>query len=607
MYIPNSEKQVHIPNTPYEPGDILVTVTNEPINSIIYNNPNRIKVNNNRLQPLSPASLQPDTIPIGLNIGAIEHIYPNDIKNLPTNNDYGGNEYNIDIITNGDNGYIYNGPNKGPMNVAKNMNSNKLNFPNRDSDGNADIIEQQWWSNKIKYPNKNPQGQPNKHYPNIGGLNEHVYTFKSNDASYPSGGLEDMNNPISNRHVTFNIWFNQQMKSFQDIKLPHDIKSIDTIVLRSLVLETLSENSIHVSPDGVITDSKGMVIDAANLELRPMLIGETVNQKILRNSLNKIILPKHLPYLEGILVTLVYPSQVLGIIPLGKTYLPSTTYVVDSKISQPAIVNSSYIYRYPNGNSASYSGTNSGSYPLTVKETYSGGNNGVSSYPYSGNREPKYSYTYSNIYRDPLPASYSYSGGKIEPNWGSNKEPNLGVTEVSYWSSGPYTNVPQGPYMGANWNPTKIIQPLGERRKLSDVKIKHHYEAPKQRKNKKKGKGLLTEKPEITNPKEVTANVSTEHIFEPININASESGRRFSLPSMKGVVKTLLYLLSDLPSRRDNKLESNSTEDLDILNGSENSSDNDDRPDFRIIGGNAATGSGTPLSNKGRSGYNHYI
>ncbi|KAJ8728657.1 hypothetical protein PYW07_006353 [Mythimna separata] len=428
--------------------------------------------------------------------------------------------------------------------------------------------QQVYPGNSIAIPDNIPSGPGNRQsFPDlyIGGLDQHVvYSFPTNQgANKQQPSSQDINNPPSAQYMTFNVWFNEQMKRFQNIKMPNDIKTVDSDTLRILVQKTFNENNIYVSADGVLTDSKGIVIDAANLELRPLLLGETFSHQFLQSVRQVIKLPKHLPYLEGILVTLVSPPQILGIIPLGKTYLPETSYVAPP-LGGLANANGSKIYISSMGTSTKVP------YTLVYKEMYPGPTN---NYAYSSaNEVPTSGNLNSETYSKVVALTYPYSG--------ENKKPQIGLADPTYWTSGPYQTDSQLPYPTANWKPSEILQYLGMRRKMSDAKIEHHYEAPKKSKQKKGDAS-----------KEITA-------VEPFpNINGTESGRRFSSPSLKGVMKTLLYILDDLPSRRG----LNATEGVDTEN--ESKSNVDENPDFRIIGGSAATGSGTPLSNKGRSGY----
>ncbi|KAJ8720951.1 hypothetical protein PYW08_006416 [Mythimna loreyi] len=662
MYTPNANKQMLIPDIPYEAGDGLTTITTENVYTLLYNNPNKIKVYNDNFQTLVPPVTE--SFAIGLHTGAIEHVYPNADNYLNPNNNYKGNEYNF--VPNGG----HNEPNKESTNYPNNAFPEPYNwmannyqftkpddplaipvnpqitpdnaqafplnpqgpeaqaFPHNHQTGpdntqtiTEDLVavpvgpqssshnlqaipldpqsalpnpqafpgnQQVYPGNSIAIPDNtkpvpaNPQAIPvNIHAdpgnpqsfpdPYVGGLDQHiVYSFPTNQgANKQQQDSQDNSNPMSAQYMTFNVWFNEQMKRFQNIKMPNDIKTIDSDTLRILVQKTFYENNIYVSADGVLTDNKGMVIDAANLELRPLLLGETFNHQILQNVHKVIKLPKHLPYLEGILVTLVSPPQILGIIPLGKTYLPETSYIAPP-LGGLGSANGSKIYINSIGASTKIP------YTLAYKEIKPG-----STYYYtysSPNEVPKSGSSNSEIKH--LAVAYPYSGEGQKPQQGQN--------ERTYWSSGPYQTGSQLPYPTANWKPSEILQFLGLRRKMPDAKIEHHYEAPK--KSKQKGNRGKDDKGDAL--KEVTT-------IEPFSIiNGTESGRRFPAPSLKGVMKTLLYLLDDLPSRRG----LNATEVVDAVSESKSSNDAEN-PDFRIIGGSAATGSGTPVSNKGRSGY----
>lgn len=651
MYTPSAKKQALIPDIPYDSGDGLVTVTTENVYTLLYNNPFKIKVFNDHIQTLVPKVT--DSLAIGLNTGAIENIYPNSDSYLIPNNDNKGNEYSLApnvIVANGPSGEFVKEPQKlkktstnipdsafpeqydsnnitpgqywmpsnypytqpdTPVAVPLNPQSGPNNTQTFLEDPLALIVDPQYSPYKLQatplnspsvlpnpqafpentqvYPG-NSEFTPDNHqvapgnaqaFPDsyVGGIDQHaVFTFQSDQGlNKLQPGSQDINNPLSTQYLTFDVWFKQQMKRFQNIHLPNEIKTIDSNVLRILVQKTFYENNIYVSADGVITNGKGVVIDAANLELRPLLLGETFSHQILQNVHKVIKLPKHLPYLEGILVTLVSPPQILGIIPLGKTYLPETSYIAPS-LGGLTSVNGSKMYISGIGNYAK------GPLNLAYKEIYPGP---TKYYAYSSpKRVPLSGNSNSETYSKTLAIAYPYSSG--------NQKPQLGLNERTNWSSGPYQTVSQLPYPTANWNPSELLQLLGQRRKMTDAKIQHHYETPT--KTRKKGTGrikLIDEKGNVL--QEVTT-------IEPFpSINGTESGRRFPSSSLSGVMKTLLYLLNDLPSRRG----LNSTEAVEIVKESE--SNDGGGPDFRIIGGNAATGSGTPLSNKGRSGYTENV
>lgn len=92
--------------------------------------------------------------------------------------------------------------------------------------------------------------------------------------------------------------------------------------------------------------------------------------------------------------------------------------------------------------------------------------------------------------------------------------------------------------------------------------------------------------------------------------------RRVSSLVVKGVLKTLIQMIIEnfvnknnqegKPEKEGDKTETSEVKVNDTV-GKPNAlrqagNDDNDGPDFRIIGGSAVTGSGSPLSNKGRSG-----
>ncbi|KAF9804343.1 hypothetical protein SFRURICE_011958 [Spodoptera frugiperda] len=637
MYTPSVEKQILIPDIPYDSNDGLVTLTNENINMLFYNNPYKIIVYNDRLETLNPTIVS--SLPIGLHQGEIEDILPgaNDgtSPNDQDSNDYDYNAYGKPQY----NGYddsdqqqpgvpsvvpLDFDPNNFPGNdlgpdqnwVGPNTNLDGLEpdqnwvvpntnveglgpdqnwvVPNTDEEGLGP--DQNW-----VVPNTNVDGLgPNQNWviPNINveGLKEISAVLNSNDLqdpllpesqafpltpddklqsqlvySFPNlGDLE------TSQVENFDVWFKQQLKRFQHPHFPGDLKTIDSNLLKILVIKIFSENKIFVSTSGVITGPNGEIIDTANLELRPLLLGEKINLQIFNNSQKKISLLKRLPFLEGILVTLVSPPQILGIIPLGKIYLTKSSIYMDQILGQLSAVNSSKVYTSKYTDATVYVNPSQStlnhilSEPGKVKvESLSS----ISSEGNTGNWE-------TDLQAQAVPLS--------------DKETQL-TSAGLYRKNGQYYSAPNVPY--PNWHPLVEMQPLGQRRKLN-VKIEHLVEPPPIKTRKKINY-------DSSSQKDAKTNVTTTTTPEPsVNVNSTEPARRFSGPLLKGMLKTLMLLLNDSPSRRNYESNQNTTQNFDIISDSELTKYDEDGPDFRIIGGSAATGSGTPVSSKGRSGSN---
>lgn len=127
-------------------------------------------------------------------------------------------------------------------------------------------------------------------------------------------------NVETEENISFDKWFHQQIESLQNVHLLEHTQSINNEVLRSQVQKTLVDNDMAINPSGIITDSSGVPIHLDNLQLRPILIGDSVtNQQILAG------VDKDIPYLEGIIVTIADPPKVLNVIDLGKTYITKTS------------------------------------------------------------------------------------------------------------------------------------------------------------------------------------------------------------------------------------------------------------------------------------------
>ncbi|CAH0663900.1 unnamed protein product [Spodoptera exigua] len=496
MFTPNLDKQMLIPDIPYDSNDVLVTVTNENIDTLFYNNPNKIKVHNDYLETVNPTVVS--SLPIGLNQGEIEHIFPGYTDDISLNDKESSNEYDNDD-------YVV-----PPYKSSDNANLAQVeaqtvplkSFPENDFEAN-----QNW-----ALPNKNLDGfeetlqgvLPSSSAfllpPEDNIQQKLVYSFQYND-----------NTATSQDHLSFDAWFKQQMKRFQNPHFPSDLKSIDSDLLKVLVIKIFSKNKINISSNGVITGPNGETIDTANLELRPLLLGEKISLQIFNTNHKKINLLKRLPFMEGILVTLVSPPQILGIIPLENIRIESISSFTSDQ---------------------------------------------------DGGRKGKWE-TDNKAQAIPLP------------------------DERTQWNTGLYYSAPNVPY--PNWHPLVEIQPSGKRRKFN-AKIEHIFEPPtKTRKNAVDGTQTAMKE----------ANTKATSTIKP-PVNSSEPKKKLSEPLLKGMLKTLMDLLNDTPRRGQPK--SNTTHNFDIISDSELTKYEEDGPDFRIIGGSAATGSGTPVSSKGRSG-----
>ncbi|XP_022823362.1 uncharacterized protein LOC111354255 [Spodoptera litura] len=725
MYTPSAEKQMLIPDIPYDSNDGLLTLTNENVDMLFYDNPYKIKVYNDRFETLNPTVVS--SLPIGLHQGEIEHILPgaNDDTNSNDNDSSNGYDYNayanpqyngyddanlpqpeaspikpLDFDSNGSPGnnlepnqntnpeslvpdQNWVDPNTNPDSlgpgqnwVVPNINSDGLRpgehwvvpntnleglgpdqnlvdpgtnpeslgpgqnwvVPNTNSDGlgpgqhrvvpntNPESLgpDQNWVDPSTKpdglesdqnwvVPNTNPESLgPDQNWvvpsTNIEGLgpdqhwiipNKKPENFEEISAVLNANDLQDPLLPESqafplapddklrsqivysflgdlatSQAGTFDAWFKQQMKRFQHPHFPGDLKNIDSNLLKTLVVKIFSENKIYISTNGVITGPNGEIIDIANLELRALLLGEKINLEIFNNSEKKISLLKRLPFLEGILVTLVSPPQILGIIPLGKIYLTKSSIYMDQILGQLSAINSSKVYTskytdatvYLNPSQSTLNRFLSEPGKISVESISS-----ISSAGNTGNWE-------TNLHAQAVPLS--------------NKETQLSRAGP-YWNSGQYYSAPNVPY--PNWNPLVEIQPLGQRRK-SNVKIEHLVEPPPIKTRKKINDDPSTQKDTKT---KVTTTITPSG-----NVNSTEPARRFSGPILQGMLKTLMLLLNDTPIRRQYQSKQNTTQNFDIISDSELTKYDEDGPDFRIIGGSAATGSGTPVSSKGRSGYN---
>lgn len=115
-----------------------------------------------------------------------------------------------------------------------------------------------------------------------------------------------------------------------------DLNTIDVEALTMLILQILIENEINVSPDGLLTDIRGSLLDPSNLIIKPILLDSSVSYDHLLQKL-----------LKGYIISLKNPPKVLGIIPFVKTYVPKPvrySVIHDKKATTP-----NYTSRRSNG------------------------------------------------------------------------------------------------------------------------------------------------------------------------------------------------------------------------------------------------------------------
>lgn len=143
-----------------------------------------------------------------------------------------------------------------------------------------------------------------------------------NKANHFNDNMHEDKENLPKRLSTFDDWFKEQMVAVENQKMSKGVNKIDSDGLRSLVLKTLLENHYHLSAKGMMVDDSGTPMDLNNLELRPILVGSAVKFKSLE-LIPQITFPETLPYLQGILIILIHPFRILGVIPVGKTYVSS--------------------------------------------------------------------------------------------------------------------------------------------------------------------------------------------------------------------------------------------------------------------------------------------
>lgn len=144
------------------------------------------------------------------------------------------------------------------------------------------------------------------------------------DLNYPSLPKEKQVQLIypykGNYFDVFENWFKNQMEEFRESQTTNN--DLNDIFVRRLVQEILLQNDIFITKAGIITKD-GVKLNINNLNLRPIMIGDSVGyDKLLETGEQFNAIPK-LNYLKAVLVSLINPPKVLGVIPLGKMHIPN--------------------------------------------------------------------------------------------------------------------------------------------------------------------------------------------------------------------------------------------------------------------------------------------
>ncbi|XP_039747979.1 uncharacterized protein LOC120625113 [Pararge aegeria] len=237
----------------------------------------------------------------GLNLINLAKHTPDEITILDNLNKPGENDKNT-LITS---------PKALPQSHNNNLNQN-FNLP----------FWQPNHSTKGTLIDTNGSNMPIDALPGLGGLVKYIPLKSQNPGVF---GIMSQSRPTDSKsieylsskydHPIFNSWLSKQRLSILSNR-PFMSNAINFHLLRRLLIKALYENGIHLSSDGDLHDSNGNILTLANLELRPILLSDPlVFEKLIASK--KCVIPYNIPYLEAIIVTLVYPPRILAIIPLG--------------------------------------------------------------------------------------------------------------------------------------------------------------------------------------------------------------------------------------------------------------------------------------------------
>ncbi|CAG9782561.1 unnamed protein product [Diatraea saccharalis] len=160
------------------------------------------------------------------------------------------------------------------------------------------------------------------------GINHKKNLEHHHDYSKSELNVDNIFDPIASLyglHTNFNEWFNQQI-----YVLNNNDKQLDSIYdleyLKLKIREILQDNRIKII-DGILYNKNGVPINAANLKLHLISIGDTSLYKNLLNLKGiSSLLPTNLKNVDIIAVTQTFPSKLLGVVPLKKACDSHTPY-----------------------------------------------------------------------------------------------------------------------------------------------------------------------------------------------------------------------------------------------------------------------------------------
>ncbi|XP_072945288.1 uncharacterized protein [Epargyreus clarus] len=125
--------------------------------------------------------------------------------------------------------------------------------------------------------------------------------------------------PQGSNNIKFNDWFNKQLSY---VVLYDSGKQSNMDELRKNIRDVLEKNGIFVSNAGFLIN-QGNVLKMSNVMLRPILIGDPVEYQTFNQQTGYYnVAPAEISYHQMILIISIDPPEVLGVVPMGKAFLP---------------------------------------------------------------------------------------------------------------------------------------------------------------------------------------------------------------------------------------------------------------------------------------------
>ncbi|XP_063537816.1 uncharacterized protein LOC134747167 [Cydia strobilella] len=116
----------------------------------------------------------------------------------------------------------------------------------------------------------------------------------------------------------FGHWLREQLRitTLNGNRIP--TSTADIIALDRAIRNVLLQNGWIVTGEGTLLDGSGKISSLDNLKLRPILVGKPFSyDRFMKQSTHESTTSSKVPYLEGLLLTMIQPAKILGIVPLS--------------------------------------------------------------------------------------------------------------------------------------------------------------------------------------------------------------------------------------------------------------------------------------------------